>query len=448
MRKKEPKLTADEVTLSGAKFSTLGIDKKLDSGIVTSTPARGTAQPPTHAEFFAPLNHEIEEELRRMQDEEALSRRSSLASSQAGLNLSDTQGSRQESDRGDCEKDVNRDEIQTATGTINPWDRELQREILKRADNSSITHYIDTPCHPISVGDVLTLGAESFDISALISEGSFAKVYKVISDDGRVMALKHEITPCPWEAYICCELRKRLQEDDSFAINGIMQVTGSHMFSNVSLLLAEYHGNGTLLDLSNKMGEPSWFIILLIAVQLAKILEIVHDASIIHGNVTPENILILNTLSESCDDPRSIMSTPILQLIDWRSAIDMRALHCQHFTGRAGNGHFDCSEMLDGRPWTYQCDYFGFAGTLHCIIFMKNPEVVKEDNTFRFQSRMRRRLVVRPLLEDIFHDFLNIPDCFHLPDWSHTIKRMEEQFISGFTMSEWRQSVEHFNSCI
>ncbi|VDO70485.1 unnamed protein product [Heligmosomoides polygyrus] len=141
--KKEPKLTADEVTLSGAKFSTLGIDKKLDSGIVTSTPARGTAQPPTHAEFFAPLNHEIEEELRRMQDEEALSRRSSLASSQAGLNLSDTQGSRQESDRGDCEKDVNRDEIQTATGTINPWDRELQREILKRADNSSITHYID-----------------------------------------------------------------------------------------------------------------------------------------------------------------------------------------------------------------------------------------------------------------------------------------------------------------
>ncbi|VDP13828.1 unnamed protein product [Heligmosomoides polygyrus] len=128
------------------------------------------------------------------------------------------------------------------------------------------------------------------------------------------------------------------------------------------------------------------------------------------------------------------MSTPILQLIDWRSAIDMRALHGQHFTDRAGKGHFDCSEMLDGRPCTYQCVYFGFAGTLHCIIFMKNPEVVKEDNTFRFQSRMRRRLVVRPLLEDIFHDFLNVPYCFHLPDWGHTIKKMEEQFISGFTV--------------
>ncbi|KAK6010777.1 hypothetical protein OSTOST_24156, partial [Ostertagia ostertagi] len=44
----------DEETVAGAKFSCLGIDKKPDRGIVTSTPAYQMHHPPTHEDFFAP----------------------------------------------------------------------------------------------------------------------------------------------------------------------------------------------------------------------------------------------------------------------------------------------------------------------------------------------------------------------------------------------------------
>ncbi|VDL87753.1 unnamed protein product, partial [Nippostrongylus brasiliensis] len=177
-------------------------------------------------------------------------------------------------------------------------------------------------------------------------EGGFAKVYKVINEDGKTLALKFEVPPCPWEVYICNEVKMRLGKNHRFTLESIMEVTDAYIYTNGSILMNEYHPFGTLLDLTNKLNDPGWYIILLIAVQIAKILRDVHATKIIHGDVKPDNFMILDRLNENIETPECALSKPIVKLIDWGRAIDMRALPGQKFTGRAGTQKFDCSEMM------------------------------------------------------------------------------------------------------
>ncbi|VDM61834.1 unnamed protein product [Angiostrongylus costaricensis] len=76
------------------------------------------------------------------------------------------------------------------------------------------------------------------------------------------------------------------------------------------------------VDLSNEIRNPSWCIVLLIAIQIAKMFRDIHSVRIIHGHVQLDNFLTLNRL-EYCVDTQQILSTPFLRFIDWSKAIDI-----------------------------------------------------------------------------------------------------------------------------
>ncbi|WKY10311.1 hypothetical protein Q1695_002563 [Nippostrongylus brasiliensis] len=480
---RKPFLIEDEETMAGAKFTILGIHKKPDRGIVTSTPAHQMVCPPTHEDFFAPLNHELEEQMKEKDDEEeiyaqsAFMRRRSVAPSKPVVTVSKLSAPKvrpvmaaersmeialDKMNLGDPEDDTKGDDddvdvhdktgvglvMEAVTSAVNPWDPHLRKQILARAPVPCYQHTFDVACLRVSAGKSMSFGGEAFSIVKLIGEGGFAKVYKVINEDGKTLALKFEVPPCPWEVYICNEVKMRLGKNHRFTLESIMEVTDAYIYTNGSILMNEYHPFGTLLDLTNKLNDPGWYIILLVAVQIAKILRDVHAVKIIHGDVKPDNFMILDRLNENIETPECALSKPIVKLIDWGRAIDMRALPGQKFTGRAGTQKFDCSEMLDGRPWTYQTDYFGYACTMHVVIFNKYAEVTNEGGAFRVQGAMKRRLSIRPLMEEMFHDFLNIRDCESFPDWGKYVEAMETFFIHNFNALEWRSAVQRFNQCL
>ncbi|KAL6726773.1 hypothetical protein Aduo_008707 [Ancylostoma duodenale] len=482
MKPRKQLVIEDEETLAGAKFTTLGIDKKLERGIVTSTPAHPLSHPPTHEDFFAPLNHELEEQMKKEQNEEEIyaqstfMRRRSLAPSnpvviaakpsapkprtvQAAersmeialdkMKIGDSQQAEPELESdGDHDKTGVGLVYEAVTSAINPWNREVRFEILKRCRKPCYQHDFDTPCPRVMAGKTVNFGGEAFNIIELVGQGGFAKVYKCTNEEGKTLALKYEIPSCPWEIYICSEVKMRIDRSKQFILKSVMEVTEAYVFTNASVLFNEYHPHGTLLDLSNKWIDPSWYIVALIAIQIAKVLRELHAVKIIHGDIKPDNFMILGRLSDCRDNVDEILSTPILRLIDWGRAIDMRVLAGQTFTGRAGTDKFDCSEMLDGRPWTYQTDYFGYVGTMHVLVQNKYAEVIKQGVVYKLTGSMKRRLVVREVLEVIFQEFLNIPDCNHMPSWDKAIRALEGQFRKRFMPIEWRQAVARFNSLI
>ena len=84
-------------------------------------------------------------------------------------------------------------------------------------------------------------------------------------------------------------------------------------------------------------------------IQLGRILEQVHAANIIHGDVKPDNIMLtIANLDErkSLEQLLSVGAPAALKLIDWGRSIDMEQFPAgKEFIGRAGTENFDCYEM-------------------------------------------------------------------------------------------------------
>ncbi|MFH4979004.1 hypothetical protein AB6A40_005713 [Gnathostoma spinigerum] len=141
-----------------------------------------------------------------------------------------------------------------------------------------------------------------------------------------------------------------------------------------------------------------------------------------------------------------------VKLIDWGRAIDMSNFANKTFVGRAGTETFDCCEMLDGRPWTYQTDFFGFVSTLHVLLFGDYMNTMKDVGTDKYciQSTVKRRLPQRDVLEDIFEMCLNIPDCQSFPLWSTIIQGLENNidYCMKIDKLQWKTASREFNSAL
>ncbi|OZC07003.1 hypothetical protein X798_05979 [Onchocerca flexuosa] len=312
---------------------------------------------------------------------------------------------------------------------INPWDGKLRDKIMttQRFCPANL-HDFPERCNRLTPGAAVILGGERFDIECLIGEGGFAKVYKGKSEDGNFYAVKFQMPPCRWEVYACETLRIRMPK---MMLDGIMNIRDAYLFSNASAIVYEYHKYGNLLDMINKLQARnmscSGLLTVYLAWEIGRILEAVHNVQIIHGDIKPDNFMILHRLNEDATleqilDKKSFT----LKLIDWGRAIDMNFLKGCTFRGKAGTVAFDCPEMQDGRPWTYQTDFFGFVSTLHVIIYGKYMKVFRNTaGRYSSTSVMKRRWHQRGLLEDIFDMCLNILDCESLPKWSTIIDGLE-----------------------
>ena len=118
--------------------------------------------------------------------------------------------------------------------------------------------------------------------------------------------IQYEAPTCPWEVYICATLKHRLPKE---FVGSVMQIRDAYMFTNASAIVYDYSPYGTLLvsfilillfiikqDLSNlyktNNAEMGGLLATFFAIQLGKILEQVHAANLIHGDVKPDNVLL------------------------------------------------------------------------------------------------------------------------------------------------------------
>lgn len=124
------------------------------------------------------------------------------------------------------------------------------------------------------------------------------------------------------------------------------------------------------------------------------------------------------------------MRVPALQLIDFGTAIDMDWYDpSQAFTYIVETENFTCCEMLEKKPWTYQTDLFGLAGTSHVMLFGKYMQVEKKVLTWNTTSRFPRYFN-KILWEQFFNTLLNIQSCSEMPNLQ-ALKDQFEDFIQS-----------------
>lgn len=223
---------------------------------------------------------------------------------------------------------------------------------------------------------------------AVMGQGAFA-----VSRRSKLEALKMESPPTPWEFYMMRVAHTRLGPQHRAAAS-LSYAHEMHIYQDEAFLFLPYHAHGTLLDLVNLFRtEPSGVMDELLAmfftVELLRTVEALHSKGVMHGDIKPDNCLLRLDPAASEQQPLAAQwradggggwSSRGLVLIDFGRAIDFKAFEPDvEFIADWKTNAQDCAEMREGRPWTWQIDYHGLAGTVHCLLFGKYMETARCD---------------------------------------------------------------------
>uniref|UniRef100_A0A665VRW5 BUB1 mitotic checkpoint serine/threonine kinase n=2 Tax=Echeneis naucrates TaxID=173247 RepID=A0A665VRW5_ECHNA len=302
-----------------------------------------------------------------------------------------------------------------------PWDNELISDLLSALSPPLTSHprCITWQCKVPNITPKMTIsmGKASLQVDCVLGEGAFATVYQ--ATDPRTserMVLKVQKPANPWEFYINTQLDARLQPAVRHLYSG---VRSAHLFHDGSVLLCELHNYGTLLNavnmyktLSDKvMPQP---LVMYFTVCILHMVEQLHSVHIIHADIKPDNFLLGERfLDNKCFDVENLDHG--LVLIDLGQSVDMELFpEGTAFTAKCLTSGFQCTEMLSGKPWNYQTDYFGIAGTVHCMLFGTYMQVTNEDGVWKTNAVFRRN-PHSELWCEFFHTLLNVPNCSAQP---------------------------------
>jgi checkpoint serine/threonine-protein kinase len=260
----------------------------------------------------------------------------------------------------------------------------------------------------------LELGDKRFSVYEKLGEGGFGAVFaaKVVApkfggddggdddeddedededdDESHRVAIKVVKPHNIWEfrmlhrAHECLPTRLR---------SSVIHPQALHTFHDESFLVLDLCTQGSLLDIINH-AVPAGIsqhgacldelLVMFFTIELLRLLEGLHGAGIIHGDLKIDNCLVrLEDVPGGAShwaaqyDPAGAhgWNCKGIKLIDFGRAIDTRLFpRDQAFLADWPTDARDCVEMREGRPWTYQADYFGLAGIVYCMLYGKYIE--------------------------------------------------------------------------
>lgn len=322
----------------------------------------------------------------------------------------------------------------------------------------------------------ITLGGEMFHVRRLRGEGAYAKVFQASTldpmnvtimpsfddsdeddedeDDEKQMILKIQKPSCPWEFYICHELRERLKAENASInmLDSVMRINRGYFYNNGSILVNQYHKYGTILDIVNRYKVAGKTVpeelALYFMVEVLSILEALHSCNIIHADIKPDNFLIRNTpvIDATARSPAEMFAScpTSVKLIDFGRSIDMQLLpEGTTFVEKVTTEGFTCCEMREGKPWTYQPDLYGAAAVAFCLLFGSYMDVKKSmSGQWELKGVTLKRYWKKELWQSVFSTLLNVPSCAAIPSLSKLKQEIMTTFFENGMQNEFNVKVQ------
>ena len=208
-------------------------------------------------------------------------------------------------------------------------------------------------------------------------------------EESRRVAIKVVKPSNSWEFKM---LRKVHADLPAPLLSSVIHPSALYTFQDESFLILDLCTQGSLLDIINRASSAGIsqqgtcldeLLVMFFTAELLRLLEGLHKAGFIHGDLKIDNCLVrLQDVSPPSAwaaqyDPTGAggWDRKGIKLIDFGRTIDTRMFPGgQTFVAEWATDARDCVEMREGRPWTYQADYFGLAGIVYCMLYGKYIE--------------------------------------------------------------------------
>ncbi|EAU85384.1 other/BUB protein kinase [Coprinopsis cinerea okayama7 len=257
----------------------------------------------------------------------------------------------------------------------------------------------------------LTLENNRFMLSEKLGEGGFGSVYKArdlgmrtgddddddddddfddFDDDeenASMVAIKVVKPRNLWEYHALRRLHSALPAN---LRRSLVLPHGLYAYGDESFLILDLCTQGMLLDIVNNAASAGIsqagacldeLLVIFFTIELLRLVEGMHSAGFIHGDLKIDNCLLRLEDVPGGAAAWSSLYQPSgeggwqykgLKVIDFGRTIDTRLFPAdQQFIAEWPTDERDCFEIREGRPWTYQTDYFGLAGIIYCMLFGK-----------------------------------------------------------------------------
>ncbi|THV07416.1 hypothetical protein K435DRAFT_742569, partial [Dendrothele bispora CBS 962.96] len=257
----------------------------------------------------------------------------------------------------------------------------------------------------------LNLAGQRFNVLEKLGEGGFGSVFKAkdkgsgdqdddLDDDdmddwddldldeenSSIVALKVVKPRNLWEYHVLRRVHNALPPS---CRRYIILPHALYAFKDESYLVLDFCSQGSLLDIVNGAETAGVsqqgacldeLLVMFFTIELMKLLEALHNAGFIHGDLKIDNCLLrLDELSSPSEWASNYSPSGEqgwgakgLKLIDFGRTIDTKLFPSdQQFIAEWETDERDCFEIREGRPWTYQTDYFGLLSIIYCMFWGK-----------------------------------------------------------------------------
>jgi checkpoint serine/threonine-protein kinase len=274
---------------------------------------------------------------------------------------------------------------------------------------------------PVTLGE-----ADEYSFAAKIGEGGFGAVFlamympedededdsKFVDDDTSVAVKVVHPADC-WEFIVLTRLRMALPTN---LLPSVIRPRRLYLYRDESFLILDYCSQGCLLDTVNRSTSCGFsppnttnpgldeLLVMFFSIELMRLISAMHARGFVHGDLKIDNCLLR---TEDVPDEAHAWSATYdptgangwaykgIRMIDFGRGIDLGLFPPgQTFVGDWPTDQRDAVELREGRPWTFQADYFGLAGIVYCMLYGKYIETVpvQEDGrtTYKINVSLKR----------------------------------------------------------
>ncbi|CAK6432376.1 unnamed protein product [Pipistrellus nathusii] len=262
-----------------------------------------------------------------------------------------------------------------------PWCPQYRRLLLKSQPelSASAEFFVeDRPMPKLEIDKEIELDNEDYCIK---QEYLICEDYKLFwvtpRNSAELTIIKVSSQTIPWDFYINLKLKERLNEECDY-------LCSYYQYQDGCIIWHQYTNCFTLQDLLQHRELITHEITVLVVYNLLTIVEKLHKAEIVHGDLSPSTLIFRNRIYDSYDCDKNKQA---LNIVDFSYSVDLRAqLDVFTVSGFRTVQILEGQKILANCSSPYQVDLFGIADLAHLLLFKEHLQVFWDGSLWKLSQ--------------------------------------------------------------